>query len=326
MAKKPMSQFERLINPQRAKAEDSRQRIQEEQERLRQEEEARKQAEKAAAEAKKREEALKNKESPTQIIRDQDTGGISGLTIPSGETFLDLKKEDISAIARNQQGVPVEATQVLQQNELEKQRIAGLRMLGQVGQLNPNITQQQVPSQINPIQALASGVGTAAPAAIGGAISGAAAGAITGAPSGVGALPLAVVGAIGGFLVGVRNNLKSQSSQEIRNAQINLKLREKNIRALITDTNQNPQNAAENLALLNEQLSLIQRDYGKLKLDTQRNLNKFLGEDGSPELERYTIFYETGGQRDFLLREMQQALINPNPAKNLVTFEDLGLE
>lgn len=250
-----------------------------------------------------------------------ESGSLSGFKTPSGETFIGLKPSEVKAEIATQQektAIPQGAISREQAINLEEQRRAGQAIAGAVGQLSPEVMADLQSKNPNFQQAIQAGLATAAPGVVGGAAVGLATG-------GAASLPLAAVGGIGGFIAGVRSNLKSQTSDEIRKSSIALREREQNLRALITNTNQNPANAAENLMLFNEQLSMIERDRAKLKLQTQQNLNKFLGEDGSPELERYEIFYSAGGSRDLLLREMQIALVNPNPSKNLISFEDLSI-
>lgn len=174
-------------------------------------------------------------------------------------------------------------------------------------------------------QALGAGLAAAVPGAVGSAAAGAIAGGVP--TAGLAAIPGALigagVGAIGGFLVGVRSNIKKQLSEDISAQQFTLTKGERNLRAIVTDTNRNPQNAMENLQLFNMQLSRIDQANMELFSETSTNLNKFLGEDGTVELERYEAFNSAGGQREFLIRAMQQAILQPNANVNFVTMEDM---
>ena len=94
------------------------------------------------------------------------------------------------------------------------------------------------------------------------------------------------------------------------------------MRAIVTDTNQGG-SAGDNLDLFNSQLTLIDESYSKLALE---NRGKFLGKDATIELENFENFYSVGGSRELWIREMQQAILNPNPNKVLIMPEDLPLE
>lgn len=133
-----------------------------------------------------------------------------------------------------------------------------------------------------------------------------------------------VLGAIGGFLTGFIANLRSQASGRIEAASQNVEKVETNIRALITDTNMNPGNAARNTQLFNAQLNRLDSAYAQLRMETRSNLNKFLDKDGTPQLERFEIFNSPGGARQILTSQMQTAVLNPNPNINLITVDELN--
>jgi len=176
-------------------------------------------------------------------------------------------------------------------------------------------------------QALASGVTTALPSVIKGGAVGAAIGAgagsvIPGAGTAVGAIVGGAVGAIASFVGGVISSLKEQRTGNIQAEFSNLKTSSTNLRSIITDTNSGG-DATENIDLFNHQLFMIDQAYSNLHLETMGNLNKFLGKDGTPELEKFENFYAVGGARELLVREMQQAILNPDPSKQLISMSDL---
>ena len=96
------------------------------------------------------------------------------------------------------------------------------------------------------------------------------------------------------------------------------------LRALISDTNRNPQNAIENQALFNEVLTSIDMAHQKTWLDSQENLNRFLGKDGTPELAKFEVFNNV--MKDQLVREMTAAIQTPNPNVNFISINDMASE
>ena len=280
------------------------------------EEELKKRRKKKEKEEKK-EEPPEPKPSPPKptvgaptVIRDQDTGRISGVKI-GDRTLLDLSEEDVAAILGQQAPQPtpagaLEATDVLQQQQAQQ-------LAGQVAPLLPGAVAPTSPIDIQ--QALTAGAATAVPGAVGGAAVGAIAG-------GVGAVPLAGVGAIGGFITGVVSNLRSQRAGQITAEKFNLQKSEQNMRTLITSVNQGG-DPVEATDFFNAQLVRIDQAHSKLKQETQSDLNKFLGKDGTPELEKFENFYSFGGSKDVLVGQFTQAIISPDPTKLLIFPSDL---
>jgi len=168
-------------------------------------------------------------------------------------------------------------------------------------------------------QALLSGAATAVPGIIGGLVAGATVGALGGP---IGVVGGAVLGALGAFIGGTISNMRNQYQGNIQAEFSNLERSSTNLRAIIQDTNGGG-NVAENMQLFNHQLMIIDDAYSKLHLQTHNNLSKFLGKDGTPELEKFENFYSMGGMRSILVNEMQQAVLNPNPQKQLITAADL---
>jgi hypothetical protein len=152
-----------------------------------------------------------------------------------------------------------------------------------------------------------------------GALAGAAGGAILG--GGVnpvtGAIGAAGVG-VAGFIRGFVNNLKSQRGKQTQANFIDLQATNRNLRFLATDQNQGGE-AAGNIAAFNEQLARVDQAYANLKLISQK---KPMGEDDLIEMARFEDWYAAGGAREHWINEMQQAIYNPNPSKNLLTTED----
>ena len=251
------------------------------------------------------------------------SGELSGVTL-DGKTYLGLSPQDVKQIVEHQQTqttIPQGAVSAGQAADLRRQQQLGIKLGQNVG----NIPQQPQTTSTAPNwgQAIGAGVGNIIPSLPTTALS-----AVTGTAVGT-----PVVGAIAGgtallgsFVLGVRNNLKAQTAGQITAEKLSLTQSTTNLGALITDANKNPSNAYEDYDLFQSQLILIEQSRNQLKADTSASLNKFLGEDGTPELQRYETFYSAGGGRELLIREMRIALINPNPSKNLVSLSDLGLE
>jgi len=258
-------------------------------------------------------------------------GTPSGITLPDGRTFFGVNAGDVDKIIAGEQRkagykgevLPVSTVQqARQQEDLQKQAFL---LAQQTGQPIEEIAKLPQFTGVDWKQALGSGVTATLPGIAGGVAVGGTGGAYAG---GIGAVPGAIiggiVGAVGGFVGGIISNLKAQRGGEISAVSQSLKTRTTNLRALVTATNQDPGSAADNLMLFNEQLALLDRDHGKLKLETQSNLNKFLGRDGTPELARYDVFNSPGGTREYLVAQMQQAILNPDPNKSAITLSDVA--
>lgn len=180
-------------------------------------------------------------------------------------------------------------------------------------------------SNINLGQAIGAGLTGAIPGVVGGAAAGAVGGAAIG---GIGAIPGAVggalVGGVGSILNGVRGDIKKQMTEEVSARALSASKIQANLKALVTDTNQNPQNAAANLEMFNYQMALMKQEHAKLKADTNRNLNKWLGADGTRELQRYELFYAPGGQAELLEQRMRIAILSPNANDLFLDNTDLN--
>lgn len=253
------------------------------------------------------------------VFRNQQTGAVSGVQMPDGRTFLGLSPDEAQAIIDRENRKAATPEGALEMPQIARQE-EGKKLVGEVGQINPQENIQKEPANIG--QALAEG---GRQAAIGAAGAGVIGGVATAATGGL-ALPVAAIAtgaaAIGGFVKGVVQSLAQQKGENIQAEFSNLARTTRNLRAIITDTNQGG-SAADNIDLFNSQLTLIDESYSKLYLE---NKNKFLGKDATTQLENFENFYSVGGSRELLIREMQQAILNPNPSKTLINMGDLPLE
>ena len=285
---------------------------------------------------KKKEEGFINADAPKKetpgVFTDVNTGKPSGITTPQGETFLGLRPEEVQQYQQRRTGVGMQALPSIQEAKLMEEQQARLQLIQQEAANVGNIPAAQ--GQLtNPDlqQALQTGAAGAIPGVVGGIATGALAGGLAGAAGIVGGptalltIPaLATAGGIAGYLTATRSNLKSQASGVITGQQATLRKGESNLRALITDTNSHPENAFENLALFNDQLSRIDQAHANLNRDTSgaEGLNSWLGEDGTPQLAKFEDFNAI--TRDMLVNEMRNAMITPNPSKILITSDEIN--
>lgn len=266
------------------------------------------------------------KNPPNEAFRDSQTGDLSGFT-KDGKTFLGASPEAVRAeFASNQantqlpQGVNQVGTAANQAEQ--QQRIQHLVQLAQQGLITPEELQRVAGSGVDIQQALGAGALSAAPGIVGGALTGLAAGAIGGSVvPGPGTAIGAALGAVGGFLIGVRNSIKSQQSDQFANDKKALTKGQTYLRSLITDTNRNPQNAPENIALFYQTLNMIDIAHAKAYKDSQEDLNRFLGNDGTKQLQEFEVFDTT--MRQYYITSFNTALAQPNPMASMITAEDI---
>lgn len=232
-------------------------------------------------------------------------------------------------ILRNASGLKTDE-QILQERQRQEGVVQGLQQ-AQQEQLVAEQSQQVQGASPDIGQALGAGLAATVPGLVGGA----AAGAIAGAPiGGVGAIPGAIggaaVGGVGAFLVGVRSNIKQQQSQQFAADQAALTKGTRYLNTLIADTHANPQNAEENIELFYKTLNMIDAAHAKTQKDSQEDLNKWLGEDGTAELAKFEIFDST--LRQTYITKFNMALLNPDPRKvalsqdNIDALSDFDLE
>lgn len=170
--------------------------------------------------------------------------------------------------------------------------------------------------QVTAAGAAAIGAGGGGAAAAGGAAAGAA---FSGAGIALGAL-----GAFGGFLLGVRNSIKGQQTVSIAKDTAVLKKGEARLKALIADTNLNPENAPENIALFYKTLNAIDIAHARLARTANSDLSKALSVGGFEKLSEFEIF--DNYNRQFMIQKFNVALAAPNPQfASQITQEDYNL-
>jgi hypothetical protein len=268
----------------------------------------------------------KAKLTAPEIWRDE-TGKITGVSMPDGKQYLGIKEADVrNLISKYQAETALPGTEPAgtAQAQMERQQqIQRLTQAAQEGSLTPQELQNIEGSSPDMRQAAGAGL-------LQGTLAGGGAGLAVGAAAGLGvASPItapvgAAVGLLFGFLNGIRSNIKNQQADQFAADQTALSKGQTMLRALITDTNQNPQNAPENIALFYHTLNMIDAAHAKTWKDSQENLNKFMGNDGTPQLAKFETF--DAAMRVYYLNRFETALAQPNPNTILLTSEDLGAE
>jgi hypothetical protein len=264
-----------------------------------------------------------------EIIRDEN-GIITGIALPNGEVYPNIGQKNVEQMLRNYnlktqapEGT-VEAGTAQAQLEAQ-QRLQQLTQMAQQGLLTPQ--ELQAIQGSNPNYAQAAGAGAVgllpglAGLAGGLALSASGVGAIAGVPIAA-VSALSVAGSIAGFIVGAKNSLKGQQTEQFAADKAALTKGQTYLRALITDTNKYPEHAPENIADFYRALSLIDVAHAKTYKDAHENVNKAIGAGGFDNLAQFEVFDNT--MRDYYINAFNAALANPNPNATLITAEDLG--
>ena len=279
-----------------------------------------------------------------KVYRDTK-GGISGIEI-GGKTYLGLNPQDVEQMAqaelrRTQGGIATqqfekkiseqEAAILKQQEAEQKMQIQQENAQLAQGVLGvPPITETPQASPFDISQTALRGVSSAIPSIITNVGTGAAIGAGVGAAggAGVGAVPGAIIGGVAGLIKGVwqgvQGSLAQQASDNIQAQSKTLSDGKSNLKRLISLAKADPVRADVYLSAYQQQKAQIAESYGKLKLETERDLYKFLGKDGSTALKAYASFYSNGGLAEIYDTNMQLALLGKNPEINdlIATYEE----
>ena len=250
----------------------------------------------------------KKPEADKGIIRDQDTGRVTGFTNEAGDTFLGTEKE-IGLIASKDPYGNIEAGQAAAKRNLIERNEA----LQKLGLTPEQISQIQATAGEAPIdwgQAITAGLAQAAPTAVGYGVTAAGASLVGGATA-----PAApVIGAIGagvgfikGMWSGIQNNIKSQQSGEIASTQKVLTNAKSNLRQIRMLAQSDPSRADEAISLYNQQMALVYRAQAKLQLEVQGDLNKYM-DDGTEKLVEFDLFLMDGGYASLQRLRLEEAI------------------
>jgi hypothetical protein len=274
-----------------------------------------------------------------EVFRNGDTGYLSGITMPNGNSFLGLKPREVQAMASQYQqntalpqGTQLAGTaQNALDTQLQNQQIIEQAQKGL-------LTQDQISSiqgaKTDYGQAIGAGVVGATPGVLSGAgLGGLGAGAVVGGTIGsvvpvvgtaIGAGIGAVAGAaIGSFIRGVKGNIAQQQAEEFTKDQNALSKGTATLRLLTADIKANPQNAAQDAELFYKTLNMIDAAHAKTQKDSQENLNKWLGEDGAAQLAKFEVFDAV--TRQYYIQKLQTVLINPTGSDETISMDDLVL-
>lgn len=261
-----------------------------------------------------------------EVIKDQDTGKITGVRLPDGRSFFGSPKEIRDILAKYAEkttlppgSVPSGTAQRTAELRAEGEQLAG--GVGQFGQLPIS------PTGLDVGEAATVGVIGAIPRALSLAAGGAALGAIAGTAvlPGIGTAGGAAIGAVGGFVSGLASsmigNFKSQRTDTTTAQQRVLDEGKQTLMDWVTLARADPTNRMFYLAQFNKQSAQIDQAHRQMKLDTSRDLAKF--ETALPNLAEFNAFYSEGGERDSLNNEMRNALLaSPPPDYDLFELAD----
>lgn len=215
------------------------------------------------------------------------------LTKEEYEVYLGNKAGNITPAIQQAQAIPT-------RSQFEAQQLSQ-----EVGQFNPLSTQESnILGGASIGEAFTTGLINNIPKAASYAV---AAGIATGAgsnPVSWGAAGAVFAGTLAG---GIVSDLKGQR-RDITQAQKRvLDEGKQTLKDWATMAEIDPANKAYYLAQYNQVAAQIDQAYRQIKLDTSRDLGKF--ETALPDLAEFEAFYSTGGERDLLNLEMQQALL-----------------
>jgi hypothetical protein len=270
---------------------------------------------------------------PTHTYEGVDFNKDGTVSVRKGDTVITASKEEYEnylKLTAGQGGLPTAKAKELMALPNEEQfgqqqqqaRMQKLMELAQQGLITSEELQAIQGATPNWGQAAGAGLTSVIPGLAGGAVAGAVAGAaVGGVGAPVGAVIGGAAGALGTFLSGARSSIKQQQAGEFSADQTALSRGQTMLRSLITDTNRNPQNAPENIALFYQTLSMIDVAHARTYRDSQEDLNKFLGNDGTEQLAKFEVFDST--MRQYYIQAFEASLMQPNPNMNLITEEDL---
>lgn len=171
------------------------------------------------------------------------------------------------------------------------------------------------------VPGLVGGVGTAIGAGLLGAAAGGKIGATVGSVGGVpGALALGAIGALGGFLIAMKGNLASQQRGEYTADKEILRKAQTALTGYITLVNQDPSQAPMAIEGFYTTLNAVDMAYVKTYRDSQEDLNRWLGNDGTPEIAKFMAF--NNYLRPMYEQRFQAALGSPNSEQAALTEDD----
>ena len=265
---------------------------------------------------------------PGTVVTDAETGEVKGF-INSQGNFVKASKADVQLrISRDQEERAFqEATTTTEQFAEQQRDIAGkLKLASQVGQIDFVLASQLDDMGINWKEAFLAGTGKIDIVSIGAAAgAGAFAGGAAAIPTaGLGPAAVAAIAAggtaISQFYKGVQENIKAQKGDLLSGKRTELKQRQRAMMNYISAANANPAAADEMVLAYNIEKSLVRSDYLSLSHEASEALTLFGGQDGTPQLIAYEIFFES--VEPSLDLRMEEAVLKPDPTRAYLSVED----
>lgn len=255
--------------------------------------------------------AVKEESKQAGALFDVKTGKLTGIRRADGKVFFGEPEEirNLARIEREERELPTGAIDLREEAMQEQAQLEREELAAQVGQFEPTFP---IKNKIDFEQAIKSALAGVVPGAAAGAVgAGIALGTVAGAPA---APFIFLAGVAGGFVTGLRSNIKSQKAGLIKGEAASIPDAEKAMLKLIILQNQGIGDPVENVEAFNEQLEILSESYGQLKLDTTDNLALFTGEDGTKQLMKFERFYR--GRESQLITEMEFATKDGSVKRN----------
>jgi len=119
----------------------------------------------------------------------------------------------------------------------------------------------------------------------------------------------------------VMGNIKAQKGDLISGKKTELAQRQMAMKNYISAANANPADADQFMQAYQMEKALIRKDYNSLSKEASESLTLWGGQDGTPQLISYEIYFET--IEPSLDLKMEQAILKPDPTRAYLSAEDL---
>ena len=260
-----------------------------------------------------------------EVIRNQDTGKISGWTDPEGNTFFG-NAEDLDSFIKSQSPEPTPPGTV-EMADAQRQRDFQAATRGvDLTQTNPNLQTNPPENPTTLRDQLPTGSDIAAGAGAAGAGELAVASRVGVAALGLGTAPLSAPAAAsfvaGAFVIGTYTSMSIAARKNINVQKGTLAENRGNLKFWTASVNAgiDAEGAYEEF---NNQLEAINEAYWRLKFsDTIKN--KLLAQSPVVELAKFDDFYAPGGDWDIAVREMTLARNFPNKEAGLLALQQMA--
>lgn len=258
-----------------------------------------------------------------QEFIDPRTGRPSGITTPSGKTFLGLSPEEVALVKQQQEGVGGQQSSAIQ------------NLIKQIG-LTPEITPEQLAAELEKLN-IPANLKSAMAGILAETAAGAAVGAGTGLTAGLIAAPLtgglsvpvatslgALTGGTAAAIRSVKNELKAEAKEDVAASNAEFVGARKAMKRVVSDVNQRYIDPSEGVRIFNLNVAKINKVERQLKELTRDNLRDYLS-DGSTQYAKILEFNSAGGEGETLRLSLAGAIEKPDPSKVYIPdIEDLG--